>query len=69
MLATHFCHALKWISARAWMFGPRARIRCAWSGRNLVLSATTGGTEMEYCAHGDAFAASVVARRSQSVWA
>ena len=69
MLATHFCQALKWISARAWMLGPRARIRCAWSGRNRVLSATTGGTEMEYCAHGDAFAASVVARRSQSVWA
>jgi hypothetical protein len=42
-------------------------MRCAWSGRGFVLSATTGGTETKYWAQGDASAASVVASRSQSV--
>jgi hypothetical protein len=45
VLATHFCQAVKWISARAWTLGPSARMRHAWSGRGFVLSATTGGTE------------------------
>ncbi len=67
MLVTHFCQAVKWISARAWKLGPSARMRAASPGRCLVLSATTGGTETKYWAHGDAFAASVVARRIQSV--
>jgi hypothetical protein len=35
----------KWISASAWKLGPSARIRHAWSRRNVVLSATIGGTE------------------------
>ena len=42
-------------------------MRWAWSGRGFVLSATTGGTETKYSAHGDALAASDVASRSQSV--
>ena len=34
------------ISARGWKFGPSARIRQAWSVRNAVLSAASGGIEM-----------------------
>ena len=29
---THFCHEVRWISARAWNCGPRARMRVAWPG-------------------------------------
>ena len=46
VLATHFCHVVRWISASAWNAGPSARMRSAWPGRCRVLSATTGGTEM-----------------------
>ena len=44
--ATHFCHVVRWISARAWNCGPRARMRVAWPGLARVFWPTTGGTEM-----------------------
>jgi hypothetical protein len=54
------------ISASTWNCGPSARICAGWAGRKFVLSAASGGIEMKYCAHGEALAASFVARRSQS---
>src|SRR5206468_504400 len=45
LFATHFVQVAKWISASAWKFGPRARIREAALGRGCVLSATSGGIE------------------------
>ena len=45
VLATQRLHVAKWISAMVWKFGPSARMRDAWSRRNVVLSATSGGTE------------------------
>jgi hypothetical protein len=45
--ATQRVQVVKWTSASAWKFGPSARMREAWSRRNCVLSATSGGTEME----------------------
>jgi hypothetical protein len=55
------------ISASAWNAGPSARIRQAWSDRGCDLLPASGGTEMKYSAHGEGFAASFVASRSQSV--
>jgi hypothetical protein len=45
VLATHFVHVAKWISAMAWKLGPRALMRQAWSRRGCVLSETIGGIE------------------------
>src|SRR5919106_805803 len=41
VLATHFVHVAKWISASAWKFVPSARTRDAAFGRGFVLSATS----------------------------
>ena len=43
---TQFCQVAQWISAIAWKRGPSARMRHAWFGRGIVLSETSGGTEM-----------------------
>jgi len=54
-------------SASGTKAGPSARIGPAWFARGWILFAASGGIEIRYCAHGDAFAASFVATRSQSV--
>ena len=46
VLDTQLFQVVKWISAIAWKFAPRARMRHAASGRSCVLLPTIGGTEM-----------------------